>query len=266
MKERLLPIALALLLASPPPSSLRAQEARTPPAAHCVDARSVQQVEQDAAGSIAVRDGRDRAFRIDFSTACPGVNQAEALRLEAPQGWACGTPGEQVVVDGRRCAVSAVTPIDNRSFALTARESSRQFADTLPTVMVEAKGAARRTDDRRRHTFQTSSAVCFATRHVRGWSETPEGVVVETNPRRNGGHRYYTVELASSCSILAGATEVDFQSGFQNGLICGNPRDRIVLQPSGIENDARSYGPRFARPGCDILAVYPSDSKGPAAP
>ncbi|AWH53298.1 hypothetical protein C1924_08975 [Stenotrophomonas sp. ESTM1D_MKCIP4_1] len=252
------PLLLALTLASPVVTPLHAQEARTPPAPACLDARDVQQVEQDTPGSIAVADGQGRAFRIDFAAACPGVNEADTLRLEAPQGWACGQPGERVVVDDRTCVVRAVTPIDNRSFATIARESSRQYAATLPGVTVSAKGRGRRSGDTP-HTFQTSSAVCFATRNVRGWSETPGGVVVETNPRRNGGHRYYQVELASSCSILAGASEVDFQSGLQNGLICGNPRDRIVMMPSGIEGDGRSYTPSFARPGCDILAVYPKD-------
>ncbi|WP_254057256.1 DUF6491 family protein [Stenotrophomonas sp. ZAC14A_NAIMI4_1] len=254
------PQLIALALASTTLAPLHAQEARTPPAPDCLDARDVQQVEQDTPGAIAVADGQGRAFRIDFSAACPGVNEADTLRLEAPQGWACGKAGEQVVVDGRTCAVSAVTPIDNRSFAAIAHESSRQYAATLPGVNVTAKGRGGRSGDTP-HTFQTSSAVCFATRNVRGWSETPEGVMVETNPRRNGGHRYYHLELASSCSILAGATDVDFQSGLQNGLICGNPRDRIVLMPSGIEGDGRSYTPSFARPGCDILAVYPKDSK-----
>jgi len=67
------------------------------------------------------------------------------------------------------------------------------------------------------------------------------------------------VELGGSCSILAGAQSVDFQSGFQNGLICGNPGDRIVMTPSGIIGDLRASTPRFARPGCEVLAVYPKD-------
>jgi len=252
------PLLLALALASSVATTLHAQDVRTPPAPDCLDARNVQQVEQDTPGAIAVVDSTGRAFRIEFTAACPGINEADTLRLEAPRGWACGQPGERVVVDGRSCAVSTVTSIDARSFATIARESSRQYAATLPGVTVTAKGRGRRSSDAR-HTFQTSSAVCFATRNVRGWSESPEGVVVETNPRRNGGHRYYHVELASSCSILAGATDVEFQSGLQNGLICGNPRDRIVLMPSGIEGDGRTYTPSFARPGCDILAVYPKD-------
>jgi len=257
------PLLLVLAFASPVVTPLHAQEARTPPVPDCLDARDVQQVEQNTPGAIAVADGQGRAFRLDFAAACPGVNEADTLRLEAPRGWACGQPGERVVVDGRSCAVSAVTPIDGRSFATIARESSSQYAATLPGVTVSAKGRGGRSGDTP-HTFQTSSAVCFATRNIRGWSESPEGVVVETNPRRNGGHRYYHVELASTCSILAGATDVDFQSGLQNGLICGNPRDRIVLMPSGIEGDGRTYTPSFARPGCDILAVYPKvDNRAP---
>ena len=262
MNVRLLLFALAL--ATPLATPLKAQEARTPPAPDCLDARDVRQVEQDTPNAIAVADGQGRAFRIDFATACPGVNEATALKLEAPQGWACGQPGERVVVDGRSCAVSAVTPIDNRSFAAIARESSRQYAATLPGVTVTAKGRAAR--EAGRHTFQASTAVCFATRNVRGWSEDPKGVVVETNPRRSGGHRYYRVELSNSCSILNNANSIDFYSGFQNGLICGNPGDRILATPNMMEGDPRAPPasivavPNFALPGCDILAVYPRDS------
>lgn len=230
--------------------------ARTAPAAHCLDARTVKQVEQASAGAIAVRGGDGRAYQIDFAgDGCPGVNDASNVRLEAPAGWACGRPSEQVVVDGRRCGVSAVSVIANREFAETARASSRQFAATLPAVTVTGKNRGER--DEPRHTFQGTADFCFATRHVRSWNEDPEGVIVETNPRRNGGVRYYRVELGSSCSILAGAQSVDFQSGLQNGLICGNPGDRIVMSQSGIVGDLRASTPRFARPGCEVLAVYP---------
>ncbi|WNH47813.1 hypothetical protein PDM28_14150 [Stenotrophomonas aracearum] len=244
--------ASATALAQPAP----VPEVRTPPAPHCLDARAVRQMEQASPDAIAVLGSNGQAYRLDFATACPGVNDAEQVRLDAPDGWACGRPSERLVVDGRSCPLSAVSVLDNRSFAEVARESSRQFATTLEAVTVTAKGAA---TSERRQAFRGSPEFCFATRNVRGWSEDPNGVVVETNPRRNGGHKFYRVELGSSCSILAGATEVDFQSGFQNGLICGNPGDRIVMQPSGIENDGRSYTPRFARPGCAVMAVYPKE-------
>ena len=68
-----------------------------------------------------------------------------------------------------------------------------------------------------------------------------------------------TVSTGSSCPILAGATSVYFQSGFQNGLICGNPGDRMVETPSDIPGDLRSFTPRFMRPACPVLAVYPKD-------
>ncbi|WP_265309376.1 DUF6491 family protein [Stenotrophomonas sp. SRS1] len=229
-------------------------EVRMPPAPHCLDARGVRQVEQATPGSIAVRGANGQAYRVDFSADCPGINAAAEVRLDAPAGWACGRPSEQVTVDGHRCAISAVSVIDNRDFAEAARESSRQFATTLPTVTVTGS-AGQRSSPRR--TFHGTPEFCFATRNVRSWSEDPQGVVVETNPRRNGGHRFYRVELGGSCSILAGANEVDFQSGFQNGLICGNPGDRIVMASSGIQGDGRSSTPRFARPGCAVMAVYP---------
>lgn len=254
---RTLPLVLAGLL--PMAAAGQSPTERVAPAPHCLDARDVQQVEQETATAIAVRNGQGQAYRIDFSAACPGINDAGTLRLEAPSGWACGRPSEQVVVDGRRCAVAGVTPIDNREFASTARASGRQYAATLPSVTVTAKGEARQPRSRTRQTFQASPAFCFASRHVRSWSEDAQGVVVETNPRRSGGHRFYRVELAGSCPILAGATSVYFQSGFQNGLICGNPGDRMVETPSDIPGDLRSFTPRFMRPACPVLAVYPKD-------
>lgn len=260
---RVLPLALASVF----PLAAQAQAPTTAPATgriapaqHCLDARDVRQVEQETPAAMAVRDGRGQAYRIDFTAACPGINEASALRLEAPSGWACGRPSEQVVVDGRRCDVGSVTPIDNREFASTARQSGRLYASTLPRVDVTAKGKPTRGGDSPRHTFQTSPAFCFAPRHVRSWSEDSQGVVVETNPRRNGGIRYYRVELAGSCSILAGAQEVNFESGFGNGLICGNPGDRMVMLPSPFGGeDLRASTPRFARPSCGVLAVYPKD-------
>lgn len=250
--------AAAQVQAAPTPG-----EVRTPPAPHCLDARGVRQVEQATPGSIAVRDANGQPYRVDFSADCPGINDATEVRLDAPGGWACGRSSEEVMVDGRRCQISAVSQIDNRTFAEAARESSRRFATTLPTVTVTGRSDGRSSP---RRGFHGTPEYCFATRHVRSWNEDPQGVVVETNPRRNGGHRYYRVELGSSCSILAGATDVDFQSGFQNGLICGNPGDRIVMTPSGIEGDLlgiqgdlRFSTPRFARPGCSVLAVYPKD-------
>lgn len=254
---RAAPFVLALLAsATAQGQPAPAAPERTPPAAHCLDARNVRQMEQATPDAIAVLGANGQAYQLEFSAACPGVNDAGQVRLDAPDGWACGRPSERLVVDGRSCPVAAVSAIDNRSFAEVARESSRQFAPTLPAVSVTAKGAR---SSRARQAFEGSPEFCFATRHVRGWSEDPNGVVVETNPRRNGGHRYYRIELGASCSILAGATEVDFQSGYQNGLICGNPGDRVVMPTDHIENDGRSFTPRFARPGCDVLAVYPKE-------
>ncbi|WP_332807767.1 DUF6491 family protein [Stenotrophomonas sp.] len=248
---------LALLLTLPAlagaqPLALPAE--RTAPAPHCLDARGVRQMEQAAPAAIAVLAANGQAYQLALEGPCPGVNAASEVRLDAPGGWACGRPGETLVVDGRACPVAAVQPIDGRTFADTARRSSRDYATTLSTVTVTGKGGDA---SRPRHTFQGSAEFCFATRNVRAWSEDPQGVVVETNPRRNGGHRYYRLELAGSCSILAGATDVDFQSGFQNGLICGNPGDRIVMANNGMQGDLRMGTPRFARPGCSVLAVYP---------
>ncbi len=87
---------LPLVLASVFPLAAQAQAPTTAPATgriapaqHCLDARDVRQVEQETPAAMAVRDGRGQAYRIDFTAACPGINEASALRLEAPSGWAC---------------------------------------------------------------------------------------------------------------------------------------------------------------------------------
>lgn len=244
--------SLGLALAVPALS-----QERTPPAPHCMDAVGVQEVEQASPRSIALRAASGQAYRIDFSEDCPGVRTATTLKLEAPAGWACGRPSERVVVDGRSCAVSAVTPVQNRNFAGVARDSDRLRTATLPAVTIRERKDIRRG-------FGGSPSYCFATRNVRAWSSDAQGMLVETNPRRNGGHRYYRVELGSHCRQLDRAPQLSFRSGMQNGLICGNAGDRILT--ADFENgDLRSDGlaplPQYTRGACTIQAVYPASSQ-----
>ncbi|ENE1251689.1 hypothetical protein ABM187_001864 [Stenotrophomonas maltophilia] len=230
---------------------------RMPPAPHCMDAVGVQEVEQASPRSIALRAASGQAYRIDFSEDCPGVRAATTLKLEAPAGWACGRPSERVVVDGRSCAVSAVTPVQNRDYASVARDSDRLRTATLPAMTIRERKEVRRS-------FGGSPSYCFATRNVRAWSSDPQGMLVETNPRRNGGHRYYRVELGSHCRQLDRAPQLSFHSGLQNGLICGNPGDRVTT--SGFEaGDLRHDGiaplPQYTRGSCTIQAVYPASGQ-----
>ncbi|HDS1531176.1 DUF6491 family protein [Stenotrophomonas maltophilia] len=244
--------SLSLMLAA----SASAQE-RTPPAPHCMDAVGVQEVEQASLRSIALRAASGQAYRIDFNEDCPGVRGATSLKLEAPSGWACGRPSERVVVDGRRCAISAVTPLQDRDYASVARDSDRLRTATLPAMTIRERREVRRS-------FGGSPSYCFATRNVRAWSSDPQGMLVETNPHRNGGHRYYRVELGSHCRQLDRAPQLSFHSGLQNGLICGNPGDRITtagFEAGDLRHDGIAPLPQYTRGSCTIQAVYPASSQ-----
>jgi len=245
--------SLALVLTA----TASAQE-RMPPAPHCMDAVGVQEVEQASPRSIALRAASGQAYRIDFAEDCPGVRAATTLKLEAPAGWACGRPSERVVVDGHSCAVSAVTPVQARDYASVARDSDSLRTATLPALTIRQRKDVRRG-------FGGSASYCFATRNVRGWSSDTQGMLVETNPLRSGGHRFYRVELGSHCLQLDRSPELSFQSGMQNGLICGNPGDRVVTADFASfdeRSDAVAPLPRFTRRGaCTIQAVYPSSSQ-----
>lgn len=257
MTQQQVSLMLAASLSLALATSAAAQE-RTPPAPHCMDATGVQEVEQASPRSIALRAASGQAYRIDFSEDCPGVRAATTLKLEAPAGWACGRPSERVVVDGRSCAVSAVTPVQNRDYASVARDSDRLRMATLPALTISEHRDVRRG-------FGGSASYCFATRNVRGWSSDTQGMLVETNPLRSGGHRFYRVELGSHCLQLDRAPELSFQSGMQNGLICGNPGDRVVTADFASfdeRSDAVAPLPRYTRRGaCTIQAVYPASSQ-----
>jgi hypothetical protein len=69
------------------------------------------------------------------------------------------------VVDGRRCAVSAVTPLQNRDYASVARDSERLRTATLPAVTIRERKEVRRS-------FGGSPSYCFATRNVRAGHPT----------------------------------------------------------------------------------------------
>ncbi|HEO8481991.1 TPA: hypothetical protein UMF72_000253 [Stenotrophomonas maltophilia] len=256
MTHRQVSLMLASSLGLALAASASAQE-RTPPAPHCMDAVGVQEVEQASPRSIALRAASGQAYRIDFSEDCPGVRGATSLKLEAPAGWACGRPSERVVVDGRRCAVSAVTPLQDRDYASVARDSDRLRTATLPAVTIRERKDIRRS-------FGGSPSYCFATRNVRAWSSDPQGMLVETNPRRNGGHRYYRVELGSHCRQLDRAPQLSFHSGLQNGLICGNPGDRIMtaeFETDDLRGESIAPLPQYTRGSCAIQAVYPASSQ-----
>lgn len=221
---------------------------RVPPAASCLDAQDMRELNQISPRSVSLLTGDQSTWRITFTEDCPGILDAATARLEAPRGWACGTPHERVVVDGRHCPVAAVARIPRSEFAAEARQTDRQPMPTLPTVNVAGT----------RRSFRGSPSYCFTARSVRSWGEDSKGLLVQTNPRTSGGNREYRIEVAGFCDALISSPTINFRSGFQNGLICGNPGDRIeMIQP--IDNDPRlNLSSSGLRRHCQILAVYPT--------
>lgn len=222
------------------------------PTAHCLDASDVAVVRQANADSVAVRTGNGNAFRLEFIAACPGIMDGTQVGLDTPGGWACGRPGERLMVDGRSCGISKVAPIDNRAFALISRESSRRSMKTLPTMTVTATSM----EGNRRRRLRGSPEFCFAIRDVRSWNKSPKGFTVETNPRRNGGNHFYRIEMGGGCKDYAGIHTVQFASGLKNGLVCGNPGDNVtavVLNPMTMV-EVPLPGSR-----CPVTVVYPVD-------
>lgn len=272
-------LAAAVALLSPLPGMV---EARTPPAPQCLDARQVNEVFQSDARTLAVVQADGRRYRVDLGGDCPGITVTSNTRMLSPGGWMCGGDNEYVAVDSKLCPVAGVAPITPAQYAEHAR-ASQTAADgstTLATVVVQGE---------RRRGFAASHNYCFSPRHVRGWSEDPRGLVVEVNPRRSGGNRYYRVELVRSCPHLAGPVEIAFRSGMGIGVICGNPGDDIrtgsrgasafgpdggvsgrglpLLASSGRPSNFLMTGSDQlqilgAKSGCPIRAVYPMDDAG----
>lgn len=255
--------------------------ARTPPAPQCVDAREVSEVFQSGPRTLAMVQSDGRRFRVDLGADCPGITAGSSTRMLAADGWMCGTGSEYVAVDARLCPVAGVEPISPAQYAGHARASQTapDGSTTLDTVVVRGE---------RRRGFAASHNYCFNPRHVRGWSEDPRGLVVEVNPRRSGGHRYYRVELVRSCPHLSGPVEIAFRSGMGIGVICGNPGDDIrsgtrgqgvfgfdggsgrglpLVASNGRPSDFLMTGSDRlqilgAKSGCPIRAVYPMEVGG----
>ncbi|AHY59218.1 hypothetical protein DX03_11095 [Stenotrophomonas rhizophila] len=90
---------------------------------------------------------------------------------------------------------------------------------------------------------------------------------METNPRYSGGHRRYIIEVASSCELVH-SPQLRFHSGFNTGVICGHPGDRLEVIPTvdPILVAISERGPLPEPPinrtlsRCAILAVYPAAS------
>lgn len=251
---------------------------RTAPAAQCLDAREVREVFQSDARTLAAVQSDGRRYRIDLGADCPDIDGDAPARMLAAEGWMCGAGNEYVAVGQDLCPVAGVEPITSAEYAGHARASQTSADGSTTLANVVVKGEKRRG-------FAASHSYCFSPRHVRGWSEDPKGLVVEVNPRRSSGNRYYRVELVRSCPHLSGPVEIAFRSGMGIGVICGNPGDDIrtgtrgnsalgfqsvsgqglpLVASNGRPSDFLMTGSDAlqvlgAKSGCPIRAVYPID-------
>ncbi|KRG37431.1 hypothetical protein ARC78_16120 [Stenotrophomonas pictorum JCM 9942] len=254
------PLSLLLALSLLPlAASAQDNDIRQPPAPHCMDARKVDDVQVIDTATLALRLTDGGRYRMSLQEDCPGVG-TEPVNLLARGGWFCGNPDEAIRTATASCAVTAVEPQDSRQYAELLRSRASTLVNSLPSVAVT--GTTHRG-------FAGSPDYCVGIRDLRSWREDPQGVVVEVSPRRSGGHRYYRLELGSSCGDLSNADTLTLLSGVGLAQVCGHPGDRLRLSraqptPVGdfIEPDA------IPRPqmqskiastffGCPIARVYP---------
>ncbi|MEG0182410.1 MAG: hypothetical protein RR704_02980 [Stenotrophomonas sp.] len=263
-QRRRFPALLAILAVGLPLTTAHAESpapvsaARTAPGPHCMDAKGLLEMNQSSPDSITLLDRHQSPWRLRFNAACPRLLAAEDPRIAAVDSWVCGTGDERVMAGDTTCTVAAVERISRREFAQQAKQNDVARPVTLDAVNV--------TEHRR--TFRGSPSYCFSTRHVRGWSDSAQGVTVETNPRYSGGYRHYVIEVAPSCRGLVHSPQLRFHSGFKTGVICGHPGDMLEVIPTVdpiLDAIAeRGYLPEppinRTQARCEILAVYPAAS------
>ena len=223
-------------------------DARSPaPAAHCLDARQMQEARQASPQTIAIALNDGTRYRVDLAQSCPDAVNGGQASLLAREGWVCGSSPEFVEAGGQRRPVAAVTPIDARTYAHLARAGARD------TVQVHAG---------KRHGFTASASYCLNPRWMRSWSEDGQGLIVEMSPKRAGGNRFYRVELSSACPDLAESQQIELRSGMGIGVVCGNAGDQVVSINDTPFERGRQITARPSRFACPIAAVYPLDREG----
>lgn len=220
----------------------------------CIDARQVSQARMIDASTVVLEMSDQRQHRLDLSERCQW--DGGSITLVGPAGRLCGRPGEAVRIAGQSCAIHAMTP-------LPPIDPPKQAVTTLQPLQIQQQF---------QHGFLGNTQHCVGIRHIRNWSEDPQGVVVEVSPRRYGGNRYYRIELGSSCGDLSNAETLALISSMKLDRVCGNPGDHIQLsrsQPTLVagmidEGLARPImqSPLATRLGCPISRVYPI-TRGP---
>lgn len=226
-------------------------EARDPPAAHCVDGRSVAEAAQADDRTLAIRGEDGRRHVLALGAACPGILEGEGVQVLGWQGWVCGAEGEVVRSGARECPIAGTAVIDTRVYADLMKRAHAGM-NTLDAVVVQGV---------RQRGFRGTPDYCVANSWMRGWHETPQGIVVEVSPRRSGGHRFYRIETRGSCSMQTGAASMSLVSAMGLGMVCGNAGDHVVFTRDnssgmpGLDPFHGAVSPFGAR--CEISQVYP---------
>lgn len=246
-------VGIVLLLA---PAA--AAEREPPPAPYCMDAREIRETWQSADTTLVVRLNDDTRYRIELADRCPAATLDGQPRILSRGGWVCGSNQELLEAGDRHCAVAGLARIDAREFAEHALAAHRlDGANTLEPVVVTGERARR---------FHGTTSYCLNTRHMRGWHEDREGLVVEMSPRRSGGNRYYRVELSGPCPDLGFMHHLRLESSLGTSVVCGNPGDRALFgdpSPSasptahGADGLSLSSTAMAVDRGCAVTRVYP---------
>jgi Family of unknown function (DUF6491) len=225
----------------------------SPPAPHCFSAREIREVRQSDPQTFAIRLNDESRYRLELADACPDALYEDRLRVVSRHGWICGGNDEMVESGKRQCAVSGMGKIDARQYAELALASDRNRpSQALERIEVRAK---------RGRGFGGTTAYCFDTRHLRGWREDGNDIVVEVSPKRSNGHRYYRVEFDGSCPEMVSMDTLQLDSPSGGTAFCGNAGDRALFsRSSGSEEGfARRLIERglAASAGCSASRVYP---------
>lgn len=231
-----------------------AAEQRTPPQAHCIDARQIGGAEGITPNSLAVRLKDGQRFNVQLTQDCPAPDSRLSVR-GSKNGWLCAEPGESLVIGDAQCPISTIAPLDSRNYADLLRHRDIQVS-TLKTLQVEA---ASQPPSRG---FRGTADYCVGVDAVRSWSETPKGITVEVSPNRAAGNRFYRIEVASGCPALTNSQTMTLISGMGIGMVCGHPGDRMALGRPERElirpGDRANFSGRY---DCQISRVYPVQDK-----
>lgn len=246
-----------------------AAEQRVPPQFHCMDVRQIGKTEALDARTLVLHQKDEKRYRIQLQHACPAPDNSLGV-LGAADGWLCGNDGESLRLGDQQCAVTQVQPLDNAAYASLLRDRESTGIQTLSTVNAQARTA---------RGFRGTADYCVATNNIRSWNEDASGVVVEVNPRRAAGKRFYRIELVNACPGLSGSPNLALVSGVGVGMVCGHPGDRIQLSrpdrrlvgSAMFDTSARSDGTGDAaeqarqgpmqRMDCQIRSVYPIEGR-----